>query len=410
MKQVHGSRDPETVLRGGIVYDGSTAPRAADVAIAGERVAWVATHAQRADGSREIDARGLLVVPGLVDLHVHAFAGVGESGEPDALCVRRGTTTAVDGGSAGALTFGALRRVAERSETRLLAWLNLSTIGLVDTRVPELVADLHMDVDAAINTALENSDMIVGFKVRLSTYAAGTSSLGVLKRVRVAAESTSLPVLVHVGDTAEPLEEILEWLRPGDVVTHVFTGRRHGILSPSGRVLRGVREAQRAGVSFDVGRGRMHLSLPVARAAISQGFLPDTISTDITGPAAKDLRFSLPSVATFFFALGVPVSELISRMTTRPALAIGRPALGMIEAGGEADLTLLRLTERPGFVRDTDGRQRRSRLQLEPVAVMRRGAYRALAAEVGGAGAGRASEAEPARGAELPYGGADREV
>ena len=221
-----------------------------------------------------------LIVPGLIDLHTHVFAGVGDGVDADTYCLDRGSTTVVDGGSAGALTIGAFTAIAERSRTRVLAWLNLSTIGLIDTRVGELVSGPYLDVAAAVAAARERPGFVIGFKARLSSYAAGGGVRRVLDALLEAADATGLPVMVHVGDTDERLADIVAALRPGDVVTHSLTGRKHGILVAD-RLDPAIAEAQARGVVFDAARGGNHLSFRVLETAAEAGFLPDTLSTDV---------------------------------------------------------------------------------------------------------------------------------
>ena len=190
-----------------------------------------------------------LIVPGLVDLHTHVFAGVGDGVDADAFCLDRGSTTVADGGTAGAATFAAFAAIAAGYRTRVLAWLNLSSIGLVDTRVGELVAGPYVDLAGAIETAREYPDLVIGFKARLSTYAAGAGVHRILDPLLAAAAATGLPVMVHIGDTDERLAAIVGRLRPGDVVTHALTGRKHGILVGD-RLDPAILEAQKRGVDL----------------------------------------------------------------------------------------------------------------------------------------------------------------
>lgn len=366
----------DLLLRGGGVLDPSSGRKGPmDIAFAGGRVAAIEGGIAPSMATRVVPAEGLTVTPGLIDIHAHAFAGVGISVSADTHCLQRGSTTVVDAGSAGSKLFGAFAHVASDSRARLLAWLNLSTIGQVDIRVGELLCLLHADPDDAVAVARTHPDLIVGFKARLSSDVVGTTCKPVLRLLRAAGDEAGLPVMVHIGNTGEPLEEILSYLRPGDVVSHILTGRKNGILASDGTIFPSIVEAHERGVLFDVARGSNHLSFPVLRAAVEQGLLPDILSTDITVKTAVDPYFGLPMVATQLLAFGVPLETVLERMTTRPAKAIGREELGRLEVGGNGDATLLQLEEGDFTLRDSDGRALRVSQRLVAAGVVRAGVY-----------------------------------
>lgn len=368
--------DAALVLRGGDLIDPASGRRGRyDVTFSGDRVVAIAPAGAGASGGKVVDVSGCLVVPGLVDLHSHVFDGIGEGVNPDEHGLKRGTTTTIDGGSAGARTFRAFRRVAAESRCRTLAWLNLSSIGQVDLRVGELLAAPWIDVEAAVATAEQHPDLIVGFKARLSTYVCGGSCLPVLRAVREAGERTGLPVMVHIGDSGEPLSEILPLLRPGDVVTHALTGRKHGILGPDGTIIQAAFEARERGILFDAARGRNHVAFPVLQAAVEQGFLPDSLATDITTATAADPSYGLPLMMTHLLAFGVPIEEVVARVTFNAARAARRPELGRLEEGGIGDATVLQIEEGAVTIQDVDGRTRQAERRLVPVGVVRAGAW-----------------------------------
>ncbi len=362
------------VLHGGEVIDPASGLRGRfDVAFEGDRVATIEPRVE--GGQRRIAADGCLLVPGLVDIHSHVFDGVGEGVNADQGCLTRGTTTTVDGGSAGARTFRAFRRLSQDLRCRVLAWLNLSTIGHVDLRVGELFALVWADVDAAVATARANPDLIVGFKARLSTYVCGGTCKPVLRLLREAADAAGLPVMVHVGDTGEPLAEIFPFLKAGDVVTHALTGRKFGILRADGQLIPEAFEARQRGVLFDAARGRNHVAFPVMQAAAEQGFLPDSLATDITLATAADPQFGLPLMASHLLSFGVPLDDVIARMTVNPASAIRRSNLGRLEVGGVSDATVLRVETGDFTLYDVDGRTRQTDRRLVAVGVVRAGEY-----------------------------------
>jgi dihydroorotase len=193
------------------------------------------------------------------------------------------------------------------------------------------------------------------------------------------ADELTLPVMVHVGDTAEPLPDLMNLLRRGDVVTHALTGRHHGILSADDTVHPAILDAQRAGIVFDAARGRNHLSFDVLARAAEQGFLPDTLSTDMSLPMARDLRYGLPTIANYLLAYGVPLHEALARMTVRPATVIGRDLAPALALGQSADLTVLALQHGTVTLADVDGRLLRAPRGLVAQATIRSGVYRAVA-------------------------------
>jgi dihydroorotase len=363
-------------LYGGEVFDPASGLRGTfDVAFEGDRVAAIDAGIDRAPADQAVDVSGFLVVPGRVDLHSHVFEGVGVGVNADATCLPRGMTTTIDGGSAGAGTFKAFRKLIDTNRCRTLAWVNLSTIGLVDTRVGELMAAPWIDVDAAVRTAEENRDVVVGFKARLSTYVCGGTCLHVVRAVREAGERTGLPFMVHIGDSGEPMPEILPLLRPGDVVTHTLTPRKNGFVGPDGNILPEAFEARERGVIFDAAHGQNHFGWSVAEAAVAHGFVPDSLATDITGVTAADPAFGVTLMMTKLLSFGVPVEDLIARATVNPANAERRPELGRLQVGGIGDAAVLRVEEGSFTLVDVDRRVRKANRRIVPVGTVRAGAY-----------------------------------
>lgn len=367
-------------MRNGRLIDlASGVESSADLVIAGGEIKAVGPNLTPAGRPTVVDAGGQYILPGLVDLHAHVFEGVGDSVGADEACLGRGTVTVVDGGSAGAASVDAFRRIARGCRTEVLAWLNLATVGLIDTSVGELVMGPYLNPEAAVAAARRHAGFIVGIKARLSTYAAGGGAVRVLRVLRAVANELALPVMVHVGDTIEPLEDLVGYLRPGDVVTHALTGRKHGIVDADGSLRPGIREAQRAGIVFDAARGRNHLSFSVLSRSLEQGFLPDTLSTDMTLVTATDPRYGLGTLATYLLGLGVPLHEVIARVTIRPSEVLGRSLGASLQPGQAADLTLVALRRSPTTFEDVDGRRLVADRVFEPMGTVRAGVYAASA-------------------------------
>jgi dihydroorotase len=375
----------DLVIRGGRVVDPSQGLDAiSDVVIAGSRVAAVGPALPTDPSTRVVDATGLIVTPGLIDLHTHVYWGVPPLGiEPDPSCLARGVTTAVDAGSSGSSTFGGFRRyVIEVSATRILAMLHLSSIGMArEENGPEAVGELEdirwARVDRAIDVARANADVIVGIKARVSRPMVGPDPdhcREVLRRTRQVADAIGKPCMLHVGDTSISLEEILSALNTGDIVTHCYHGRTEGVLDEAGIVRRCVRRAVDRGIGFDVGHGSGSFSFDVARRALDQDLQPRTISSDIHAFSVAGPAYDLPTTASKLLHLGVPLPEVIRKVTEAPAAAIGMAGeFGTLAPGAAGDLTLLRLAEGEWPLTDAHGHTELAARRLEPVAAVRAG-------------------------------------
>ena len=376
----------DLVLRNGHVLDATQdLDGILDVAVDGHRIAAVGTDLT-ADGARQIvDATGLIVTPGLVDLHTHSYWGVPPLGiEPDPHLLHRGVTTAADAGSSGASTFPGFRRyVIDVAATRILAFLNISQIGMAQDRGPagHTVGELEdlrwARVDRAIEVALAHPDVVVGIKVRLSRPIVGpdpAACLEALRRAREAAGAIGKPVMVHIGNTPAPLDELLPMMKSGDLITHAFHGGPQGVLDENGLVRPSVREAIQRGVGFDVGHGAGGFSFVVARRALDQGMMPLTISSDLHAYNVDGPVYDLVTTASKFLHLGLSLGEVLSRITAAPARALGLAGqVGTLAPGAAADVTLLRLVDGEFPFKDGRGQVESGHRRLEAVSVVRAG-------------------------------------
>jgi dihydroorotase len=320
-----------------------------DVGIDADRVAYLGK-TENAPAREVIDASGLIVTPGLIDIHVHVYDGVAPLGIPaDPSCLRRGVTTVVDAGSAGAHTFpGFVAQVISVVETRVYALLNISVIGQssfsMDTQAGELLELRYADPAAAVRVIKEHRDLIIGVKVRLSRNIAGSNDLRALELAKEAALAVGLPVMVHIGATHASLREILGLLGDRDIVTHVFHGHDGGILDEHLRVRPEVEDAVIRGVRFDVGHGAGSFSFEVAEAAMRQGLLPGTISSDIHRWNVDGPVYDLATTLSKFLHLGMSLEEVVRRATANAASTFRFPAgLGSLAPGAPADLSLFRM-------------------------------------------------------------------
>jgi dihydroorotase len=369
----------DVVIHGGTVIDpaGGLHERR-DVAIGGGRVTAVEPHVGLGDTADVIDATGLYVVPGLVDLHVHVYWGVADLAiRPGPSDLARGATTIVDAGSAGANTWPGFREyVIERSAGRILAFVNISAMGQIDPFLGEYHDLRYVIADRAADCIRLDRAHLVGIKVRLSEELTGpANAIPSLERALEAGAAAEVPVMVHIGDSTATTDEIMSRLRPGDIVTHAFTDRRHGIFDDAGRVHPSALDARGRGVLFDVGHGAGSFAFRRAEAGLADGFKPDTISSDLHRLNVGGPVFDLVTTLSKFLHLGLSLDEVIAMATTAPAAAIGRDgAFGTLAVGAVADVTVLRLEEGRFRLTDVLGVTVEGRQRLEPVVTLRAGA------------------------------------
>ena len=351
----------DLVLKGGEVIDpGWPLHQRADVAISKGKIAAVAPNIPATEAIRTIDVTGKIVCPGLIDIHAHTFINAHDMGpQTDQRCSASGVTTLIDAGSSGSATFPGLRHyVAERSQVRLRCFVHLSALGLIHLQVGELMNMDYADPEGCARTIRENRDLAIGVKLRFSNNVVpDTAGTEPLRLARQAADMADVPLMVHITDALLPVPKILEFMKPGDVVTHCLHRYQYGIMGPEKKeILREVRDAQKAGVIFDCAHGRMHFTFPFVRMALDQGFMPDTIATDLSIPSAtRGPVFDLPTTMSKFLNLGVSLDEVLRCVTTNPARAIGEgERLGTLKPEAVADVAVFSLERGQFDFVDTD--------------------------------------------------------
>ena len=337
----------DVLIAGGEVLDpGAGISGRNDVAIRDGRVAAIVPNIDRAQATQVIDASGQYVTPGLVDLHTHVYWGTTFWGiEADPVAARSGVTTWLDVGSAGAYNFPGFRRyVQQANRARIFALLNVSAIGLTAPTF-ELSNLDYCDIDLGTRMIEANRDVVLGVKARIDRNTTRGTGLRPLQLARELADRVQLPLMVHIGLGPPTLDEVLPLMKPGDILTHCFTGHDMRILNTQELVRDDVKRLHDQGVILDIGHGAGSFSFDTAEKALAQGILPDVISSDIHQLSVQGPMFDMPVTLSKFLNLGMSLSDVIERATSRPALAMRKPELGTIAPGSVADIALFKIED-----------------------------------------------------------------
>ncbi|PKL24615.1 MAG: hypothetical protein CVV47_09255 [Spirochaetae bacterium HGW-Spirochaetae-3] len=366
----------ELLIRNGTVVDPASGVNgAADVAIANGRVAAVGSLGD-VPAERVVDASGCYVTPGLVDFHLH-LAPLAEIGVPgEAACFPSGVTTAVDCGSAGAGTWEGHRPVVAASRLRVRAFLHVCSAGLATGRFTENADPRYYDEEKIGRLLREYPGELVGLKVRQGAEIVGDLGLEPLRRTVELGEKYGVPVMVHCSNSPAPLPEMLDLLRPGDILTHAYQDKGHSLLDEGGRVCEAAWKARERGVVFDVANANVHFSFEVARRALAEGFLPDTISTDLTTRSLyrRPAVFNLAFVLSKYLCLGMDLGQVVARCTEYPARLLGMAGeIGCLATGARGDVAVFREIRRETEFGDRAGVLFRGDRLLRPVLTVKGG-------------------------------------
>jgi dihydroorotase len=341
----------DLLIKGGEVVDpASDYHGQLDVAVKAGRIATVEPDIPADTAFEVIDASGQYVTPGLVDLHTHVYRGVTYWGlNADAIAWRTGVSTWLDVGSSGAFTLpGFQEYVVKPATVRIYALLNISSIGLV-AETYELSNLAYCNVDLCTRLASQYPEVVRGVKVRIDRMTVGENGLEPLRRARQAADECELPLMVHIGYGPPKIEDVLELMRPGDVLTHCSTGLTMRLVDENGQVIETAKRAREAGVIMDVGHGSGSFSFETAEALFETDYKIDVISSDIHQLSVHGPMFDLPTCLSKFLYLGMSFSEVIEAATSAPAEILGlAPELGSLRPGSHADVALF-VVERGRF-------------------------------------------------------------
>jgi dihydroorotase len=342
----------DLILRGGRVIDPSQKlDQVSDVAFAGGKVAAIGGELKAGPGTEVRGISGLIVTPGLIDLHTHVYWGGTSLGiDAEEFCRISGVTTSVDTGSAGPGNFAGFRKhVIERSEVRILAYLHISHAGIFGFSNRVMVGESEelrlMDPITAAEVAEANRDLIVGIKVRVGRNSSGTSGIVPLEIALEVAERVGMPLMCHIDHPPPTYEEVVARLRPGDVLTHAFRPFPNTATTAQGTVKAVVRKARERGVLFDIGHGKGSFAFKTARAMLANGFYPDTISSDVHALSINGPAFDQVTTMSKFLCMGMSLPDVVAASTVNAAMALRRPELGSLKPGSVGDATLISVRE-----------------------------------------------------------------
>ncbi|MXZ02637.1 MAG: amidohydrolase family protein [Chloroflexi bacterium] len=406
-------------INGGQLLNTDTATLAqGDIAVKGDQVIAIENVPENHVATRTIDASGLVVTPGIIDLHTHVAGGLRRSSpyvedmmqDADLAGVHSGVTTLVDAGSCGISNIGGLvNHVIPNAKTRVLALLNVGSLGV--NRIPEVTSALDIEHDEAVATIDARRDIIIGVKARMVSPGISELGMNLPKAAKAIANDAGVRLMVHVGDTTGQSDEALnaapkilaELLTENDIVTHSFSGARGGLLSspsPSGgsaagdggrTLLREALDARARGVKFDIGVGGKNFSFDAAKRVLDGGLIPDTISSDVTLQSRYvGTSFSQMDCIGKVISLGITLEDALVMSTRSPAAVLSsslppllgeraegdggfEQMLGCMAPGTQADLTILRIHEGEWEYIDGDGQINIGPYALEPVSCIRAG-------------------------------------
>ena len=341
----------DLVLRHGRVVDPSQGiDRVTDVAFSGGEVAAIGDRLDT-DGADVRDVGGLIVTPGLIDLHTHVYWGGTSLGiDAEDFARRSAVTTCVDTGSAGPGNFAGFRKhVIEPSRIRILPYLHVSFAGIYGFSTKVMVGEGHdirlLAARDCVEVVNANRDLIVGIKVRLGRTASGTAGIVPLDVALDVADQTGLPMMVHIDEPPPSYEAVVDRLRPGDVLTHCYRPFPNAPVDGRGQVKPALVAARRRGVLFDIGHGMGSFAWATARAMLDQGFPPDTISSDVHALCIDGPAYDQVTTLSKFLALGMPLGDVIAASTVAAARTLNRPDLGTLKPGSVGDASILSLDE-----------------------------------------------------------------
>ncbi|MBN9929895.1 amidohydrolase/deacetylase family metallohydrolase [Pantoea agglomerans] len=361
----------DLIIRGARLSD----EQVVDIALQDGRIAAIGKVQGNAQHEHDLAGRYYLSA-GWIDSHVHCYPKSPiYHDEADAIGVAHGVTTVVDAGSTGAEHIDDFYRLTRAAQTQVYALINIARTGIVTQN--ELADMKQIDGEAVQQAVARLPDFIVGLKARISNSVVGENGVQpLIKAKAIQQETGGLPLMVHIGNNPPNLDQIADLLTTGDIITHCFNGKPNRILTPQGELKAAVKQAIARGVKLDVGHGSASFSFEVARAAIAQGILPDTISSDIycrnrlAGPV-----HNLAHVMSKFFSVGMTLPQVIDCVTVNAAAGLRLQRKGQLKVGYDADLTVFSVKEETRPFIDSEGEQVAGEKHLVPLAAVVAGTW-----------------------------------
>ncbi len=342
----------DLILKGGRVIDpsqGIDGPN--EVGFSEGKVAAVAKSLKPGPTTKVRDVGGKIITPGLIDMHTHVYWGGTSLGiDAEEFCRTSGVTTAIDTGSAGPGNFlGFRKHVIEKSEVRILAYLHVSFAGIYAFSNTIMVGESEevrlLAPQDCVEVAEQHRDVLVGIKVRVGRHASGTQGWNALKMALEVAEEVGMPLMAHIDHPPPSYEDVINLLRPGDILTHAFRPFPNTPCSAQGKVKPEVLAARERGVLFDIGHGKGSFAFKTARAMLANGFYPDTISSDVHTLCINGPAFDQVTTMSKFLCLGMPLRDIIKASTESAGMALRRPELGSLKPGSVGDATILSVND-----------------------------------------------------------------
>ena len=353
----------DLILRGGRVIDPSqNIDRITDLRFTDGKVAAIGDQLSGGPDTELRDVAGKIVTPGLIDLHTHVYWG-GTSIGVDAVELARKSATAtfIDAGTAGAGNFPGFRKhvIEPALPVRILPLLNVSYAGIFAFSSTVMIGECEdlrlLDLRECVRVVRENTDLIVGIKVRVGRNASGNSGVAPLDMALEVAEETGLPLMAHLDHPPPSRLDVMGRMRKGDILTHCFRPFPNAPSLPGGGVRPEVAAARERGVIFDIGHGAGSCGFGTSRAMLAAGFKPDVISSDVHILSINGPAFDLLHTLGKFHALGMSLPEVVACATVHAARAIRRPEIGTLKPGSLGEASIFEVITEPTEYRDVLG-------------------------------------------------------